>query len=131
MTTDPGCPFCDRVALGDVHETLRAAVSFPDNYPVSLGHTLIVPKRHEPNLFDLTGQERLDMWELVDVVQHRLDTDLRPDGFNIGVNVGEAAGQTVGHAHIHVIPRFDGDVEDPRGGIRWIIPSRANYWDRS
>lgn len=68
------------------------------------------------------------MWKLVAEVRSRLTDDLQPDGFNIGLNDGEAAGQTVMHAHIHVIPRWKGDVPDPRGGVRWIIPDKARYW---
>ena len=70
------------------------------------------------------------MWALVNVVRERLEREARPDGYNLGVNVGAAAGQTIGHVHIHVIPRYAGDVDDPRGGVRWILPARARYWER-
>ena len=68
------------------------------------------------------------MWRLVDRVRASLAAELDPDGFNVGVNDGAAAGQTVAHAHVHVIPRFEGDVADPRGGVRWVVPDRARYW---
>ena len=84
---------------------------------------------HEVDLFDLELSERSDAWALLDSVRGLLVERFNPDGFNIGVNTNEAAGQTVDHAHIHLIPRYQGDVEDPRGGIRWVIPGKAPYWD--
>ena len=130
MTPTPGdCPFCTFPASRALH-TSRHGRAFRDAYPVSDGHTLVVPHRHVANLFDLAPEERAGLWELVDEVRQALAASHAPDGFNIGVNDGEAAGQTVGHAHIHVIPRYAGDVPDPRGGIRWVIPDRASYWDR-
>ena len=71
------------------------------------------------------------MWRLVNTVRARVEGELHPDGYNLGVNVGQAAGQTVGHVHIHLIPRYAGDVEDPRGGIRWVIPAKARYWEQA
>lgn len=103
-------------------------MAISDAYPVSEGHTLIVPRRHVMSIYDLADAEYNAVWELVSQVHQRLVTDLRPDGFNIGLNDGVAAGQTVMHAHIHVIPRWNGDVPDPRGGIRWVIPDKASYW---
>ncbi|HTP27887.1 MAG TPA: HIT family protein, partial [Anaeromyxobacteraceae bacterium] len=96
--------------------------------PLSPGHTLVVPRQHVADLFALPPEEQADIWRLVATVRERLVAERRPDGFNIGLNVGDAGGQTVGHAHVHVIPRFRGDVPDPRGGVRWIIPARAAYW---
>jgi diadenosine tetraphosphate (Ap4A) HIT family hydrolase len=89
-----------------------------------------VPVRHAGSLFDLSDQERADVWALVADVRNGLAGELEPDGFTIGVNDGEAAGQTVAHAHVHVIPRHRGDVPDPTGGIRHVIPGRARYWER-
>lgn len=120
------CPFCARVADSG---SSAPAVAFPDAYPVSHGHTLVVPRRHEPDLFALTHTELAAVWEAVGVTQMKLLAAHSPDGFNVGVNVGAAAGQTVGHAHVHVIPRYVDDVADPRGGIRWVIPGRAPYWE--
>ena len=88
----------------------------------------MVPVRHEADFFALSIAEQTDVLSLVSEVRAQLSETLQPDGFNIGINAGPAAGQTVGHAHVHVIPRFDGDVPDPRGGIRWVLPERAAYW---
>jgi diadenosine tetraphosphate (Ap4A) HIT family hydrolase len=122
-----GCPFCnlktDKCCLGT--PALRA---FRDSFPVSKGHTLIVPRRHVASLFDLDQSEQAAIWAAVSMVRQLLQNEFKPDGFNIGVNDGIAAGQTVPHAHLHVIPRYAGDVADPRGGVRWIIPAKADYW---
>lgn len=122
------CPFCDLPAARILHTSPRAR-ALRDGYPVSEGHTLVVPARHVASLWDLAPEERAELWALVDEVREALMASHGPDGFNIGVNEGEAAGQTVAHAHIHVIPRYAGDVEDPRGGIRWVVPERARYWE--
>ena len=124
------CAFCDRVASGDVTVANELAVAFPDAFPLTRGHTLVVPRRHEADYFALTREEQTAMGELVGEAQTRLAREHRPDGWNVGVNVGAAGGQTVGHVHIHLIPRYAGDVDDPRGGIRWIIPARARYWEQ-
>ena len=126
------CPFCE-VASGDsgtefVAETAHS-VSFYDRYPLSEGHALVTPRRHVGDLFDLDPDERADAWALLDTVRTLIVERFSPDGFNIGVNTNDAAGQTVAHAHIHLIPRQLGDVEDPRGGIRWVIPDKARYWE--
>jgi len=126
---DKRCPFCERIASGDVDSENQSAVAFPDAFPLSPGHTLITPKRHERDFFLLGQDEQRDIWELTAEMQRQLVQQHRPDGFNIGVNVGEAAGQTVAHAHLHLVPRYGGDVGDPRGGVRWIIPAKAPYWD--
>ncbi len=121
------CPFCSP----DTAEVLIAnehAVAFRDGFPISTGHTLVIPKRHSPTLFDLSDVEQQAVWAMVAVVRTRLAREFKPDGFNVGLNDGPAAGQTVPHAHVHVIPRYKGDVEEPRGGIRWIIPAKAPYW---
>lgn len=123
------CPFCD-ISGDAVIDEWGHALAIRDRYPVSCGHTLVVPKAHVKSLFDLDAEAQADIWHLVARVRAELQSRLNPDGFNIGVNDGPAAGQTVNHAHIHVIPRFDGDVVDPRGGIRWILPDRAAYWDQ-
>ena len=94
------------------------AIAFPDGFPVSDGHTLIVPRRHLSSLWDLSAGELQAIWDLVSEVRALLSSKHSPDGFNIGVNDGEAAGQTIDHAHLHIIPRYTGDVPDPRGGIR-------------
>ena len=86
------------------------------------------PRGTEPDFFALSEGEQAECWRLVASVQEGLAERLRPAGFNIGLNSGRAAGQTVDHAHVHVIPRFAGDVEDPRGGVRWVLPAKAAYW---
>ena len=121
------CPFChlepSRVTLEN-----DCAVAFPDAFPVTEGHTLVIPKRHVASLFDLPDEEQTAVWRLVAQVRGNLESVLRPDGFTVGVNDGPAAGQTVPHAHVHVIPRRAGDVADPRGGVRWVVPAKAPYW---
>jgi len=115
---------------GDVTEANAHAVAFADGYPVAAGHTLVVPRRHVASVFDLAAEEYAALWALVAAVRARLAARAGADGFTIGVNDGVAAGQTVGHAHVHVIPRRAGDVGDPRGGVRWVLPERAGYWER-
>lgn len=123
-----GCVFCERLAGGEVTATNALAAAFADTTPLTPGHTLIIPRRHEPDFLALSADERAAIWALLEIVRAETDSLRNPDGYNLGVNVGTAAGQTVGHAHLHVIPRYRGDVPDPRGGIRWIIPAKARYW---
>lgn len=123
------CPFCQRVTTGDLTAESAHAVAFPDAFPAARGHTLIVPRRHVTSLYDLSPAEQADLWHLAAQVRSRLAAEVAPDGFTIGVNDGPAAGQTVAHAHIHVIPRWQGDVPDPRGGIRWVLPETVRYWE--
>jgi diadenosine tetraphosphate (Ap4A) HIT family hydrolase len=121
------CPFCD-VATSRIYLENDVALALPDAFPVVKGHTLVVPKRHVASIFDLTEDEQTAIWKLVVQTRAKLWHDLNADGFNIGINDGLTAGQTVGHAHIHVIPRQKGDSADPRGGVRWIKPEKARYW---
>jgi diadenosine tetraphosphate (Ap4A) HIT family hydrolase len=125
---EPGCPLCEIVA-SEAGPPTGHAVAFGDRYPVSEGHTLVVPGRHVASLSDLTAEEEAELWARVREVREDLAASHDPDGFNIGVNEREAAGQTVGHTHVHVIPRYAGDVADPRGGVRWVVPERAAYWE--
>lgn len=120
------CPLCARAA--DPIAANALAVAFFDAFPLNPGHALIIPRRHVADLFELMPDELAAVWELLPEVKGIIDRDFAPQGYNIGVNVGRAAGQTVSHAHVHVIPRIAGDVADPRGGMRWIIPQRAAYW---
>jgi diadenosine tetraphosphate (Ap4A) HIT family hydrolase len=103
------------------------AFAFRDRYPVSRGHTLIVPHRVVPTWFEATRGEQVAILELLDVVKAQLDAELQPQGYNVGFNAGEAAGQTVAHLHLHVIPRYAGDMEDPTGGVRHVRPGMGNY----
>ena len=102
-------------------------VAFYDGYPVSPGHALIIPKRHVANYFDLTNHEREAMNVVLQYVKQKVDERFHPDGYNIGINVGEYAGQSVFHCHMHLIPRYKGDVKNPKGGVRGVIPSKQKY----
>src|SRR6266567_889724 len=117
------CPFCRLIAAGQFAIEAEHVVAFADAFPASRGHMLIVPRRHEADLFALEDDERAALWELVPDVKRYIERTSSPHGYNIGVNVGAAAGHTVAHAHLHVIPRYAGDVADPRGGVRWVIPA--------
>lgn len=121
------CPFCslpfERVLFRN-----DCAIAFRDAYPVASGHTLVIPVRHVASFFDTTPEERASMLGLLDAAKHQLQSELNPAGYNIGINDGPSAGQTVGHLHIHLIPRYLGDRPDPRGGVRWVIPDKADYW---
>jgi diadenosine tetraphosphate (Ap4A) HIT family hydrolase len=125
MTTH--CPFC-AIAPDRIIWQTDLVFAILDGFPVSPGHTLIIPKRHVPSLFDATGDERHELMAGIDWAKHYLDAEYKPDSYNIGINDGPAAGQTVPHLHIHLIPRYNGDREDPRGGVRWVIPDKAKYW---
>ncbi|MEW5848295.1 MAG: DUF3427 domain-containing protein [Myxococcota bacterium] len=120
------CPFC---SVSDSDCVLRSAAVFAvrDRYPVSRGHTLVIPHRHVTTYFDADSELREELWRAVDVVKRQLDQAVHPDGYNIGFNAGVAAGQTVMHLHIHVIPRYRGDMDDPRGGVRGVIPGKQKY----
>ena len=102
-------------------------VAFRDAFPVSPGHTLVITRRHAKTWFEATREEQLAVLDLVDEVKRLLDDELHPDGYNVGFNAGEAAGQTIPHLHMHVIPRFEGDVDDPTGGVRLVVPDKGNY----
>jgi len=123
-----GCIFCERADAADLLATNDLAIAFAAGFPVSPGHALIVPRRHEPDFFALTPEEQAAVVALVNPVRAALDERYSPDAYNLGVNAGKAAGQTIGHAHFHVIPRYAGDVAEPRGGVRWVLPETARYW---
>jgi len=118
------CPFCDHSP--SFLESDVALARF-DNYPVSPGHALVTSKRHISSYFEATSDEVSGLWQLVGEVKQYLDSKHQPTGYNIGINVGLDAGQTVMHMHIHIIPRYKGDMEDPRGGVRGVIPKRQKY----
>ena len=123
------CTYCS-LAQARIVEESALSIAFKDAFPVSPGHTLIVPRRHTASFFDLTLQEREDMLSLIARIKHKLQDEFNPQGFNVGVNEGFAAGQTVTHTSMHLIPRFKGDVPDPRGGVRWLFPEKAVFWDK-
>ena len=118
------CPFC-----GEPEIIIENELAFvhPDTYPVSPGHCLIIPRRHIAEYFEATADEKLAMWQLLDEVKPIIDRKYGPDGYNVGVNIGAAAGQSIPHLHIHVIPRYAGDVENPQGGVRGVIPHKQKY----
>lgn len=124
------CPFCEPDPRRVVRRGALALV-IRDAYPVTDGHTLVTPARHVASLFALEEAERAAVWSEVAVVRADLERELGVDAFNVGLNDGGAAGQTVPHAHVHVIPRRPGDVPDPRGGVRWVVPDRAAWWRSS
>lgn len=120
----PNCPFChpDRMLFED-----DLAYAITDKFPVNPGHLLIIPKRHVADFFQTTGAERTALLALLDQAKFYLDDKLAPAGYNIGINVGEVAGQTIPHVHLHLIPRYKGDMKNPRGGVRGVIPARQSY----
>jgi diadenosine tetraphosphate (Ap4A) HIT family hydrolase len=121
------CPFCN-LAEDRIWVHNDSAIALLDNFPVSPGHTLVIPEDHIGTLMELPENDLNNIWALVAHGRKLLIEMYKPDGFNIGINEGTAAGQTIAHAHIHIIPRYNGDVPDPRGGIRWVVPQRAKYW---
>jgi diadenosine tetraphosphate (Ap4A) HIT family hydrolase len=121
------CPFCN-LPKERVWFDSQDSLAILDGFPLTPGHTLVIPKRHVVSVFELPQEELNHLSVVVTKVRKILKAKYQPDAFNIGINDGLAAGQTVTHAHIHVIPRKAGDVPDPRGGIRWIIPDKAKYW---
>jgi diadenosine tetraphosphate (Ap4A) HIT family hydrolase len=134
MSEKCGCRFCNldqaAVILSNEH-----AFAIRDGYPVTPGHSLIVTRRHIASLFEATREEQAALFELLAEMHQKLlsfpsksGLVAVPDGFNIGINDGWSAGQTVMHLHIHLIPRYVGDTEDPRGGVRWVMPVNAPYW---
>ena len=121
------CSFCFPDAELELITESATAYAIADKFPVSNGHTLIIPKRHVENYFDLTFREQSACIFMLNYVKEILQERFQPDGFNIGINIREAAGQTVPHAHIHLIPRYQRDVDKPEGGVRGVIPGRKIY----
>ena len=119
------CLFCTDPQGVSLNKEL--AFSARDTYAVSPGHTLVIPKRHVASFFDLTPEEINACMELITEERKLLDVEFKPDGYNIGVNIGPAAGQSILHVHIHIIPRYEGDVENPQGGVRHVIAKNAHY----
>jgi diadenosine tetraphosphate (Ap4A) HIT family hydrolase len=124
---NPECPFCNPGSDRELIVESATAYSIYDKYPVSAGHALIIPKKHCANYFDLTFKEQSACMFMLNKVKEIVSEKFNPDGFNIGINVGEKAGQTVNHVHIHLIPRYNGDVEEPRGGVRGVISEKQKY----
>lgn len=126
MNAQTNCIFC-HLAPEQIIAENNLCIAIRDGFPVSNGHTLIIPKRHVANYFDLTPEETAAMQALMHQIKVQIDNDLIPDGYNIGINVNAAAGQTIFHVHMHLIPRYIGDVENPKGGVRGVIPGKQKY----
>jgi len=121
------CIFCNPSSDRELILESATVYSIYDKFPVSNGHSLIIPKRHCENYFDLTFKEQSACFYVLNKVKKIINERFNPDGFNIGININSSAGQTIPHVHIHLIPRYKGDVEDPTGGVRNVIPSKGNY----
>ncbi len=123
------CPFCEPDRARVLYEDDLVFV-LRDGFPISPGHALVIPRRHVASFFETTLAERSALLSALEQAKRIVELDHRPDGYNIGVNDGPAAGQTVPHLHVHLVPRFKGDRDDPRGGVRWILPHKADYWTK-
>lgn len=121
------CAFCN-LPVGRIAGENEFGFWIRDGFPVSPGHSLVIPRRHISSFFELTQAERDALLQLLDQTRAAAQSEFSPDGYNIGINDGAAAGQTVPHLHIHLIPRYTGDADDPRGGVRWVLPAAADYW---
>ena len=120
------CPFCQMdperiIWSSDLVYAIR------DGYPVSRGHTLIIPHEHVETYFDASSETKAALWQAIEELKVELDARFSPDGYNIGINAGATAGQTIMHLHVHLIPRYAGDIDDPRGGVRGVIPEKQKY----
>ncbi len=120
------CKFCN-IEKNRIVIKSEFSLAFYDKYPVNNGHVLVVPIKHTTSYFEMTAGEKIDMWNLVDKVKIFLEKKYNPDGYNVGIHIGEDAGQTVFHCHIHVSPRYKGDVDFPEGGVRGVIPNKQKY----
>lgn len=120
------CLFCDRESLDIIAEN-ELAFAIYDKYPVNLGHVLVIPKRHYASFYESTEEELIAIYEIVQRCKEIVDAKYKPTGYNVGININESAGQTIMHLHVHMIPRYDGDVEDPRGGIRNLKTQLVPY----
>lgn len=124
---NPDCPFCNPEKERELIVESATAYAIYDKYPVNTGHALIIPKRHCADYFDLTFKEQSACIFMLNTVKQIVQNKFNPDGFNVGININEHAGQTIPHVHIHLIPRYKGDVEQPRGGVRGVIPDKRDY----
>lgn len=122
------CVFCEQFIpnRNPLFEN-KLAIAYFDEFPVSKGHIIIITKRHAATFFDITNEEQIAIIELLNKCKKYTDKKYHPDGYNVGLNCGESAGQSVMHIHMHLIPRYNGDVENPRGGVRGVIPNKKNY----
>lgn len=121
------CRFCEKIEKDRIILETSEWIAFYDAYPVTKGHVLLVSKEHFNTFFDLPDRLRDSLLFRINDIKEILDNKFHPDGYNIGCNCGEAAGQTINHFHLHIIPRYKGDCENPRGGVRGVIPLMQNY----
>ena len=121
------CFFCKSISKKDFEIENELAIVRFDDFPVNNGHLEVIPKRHVKDWWNTTQEERIAIFNLLDEAKKIIDDKYKPDGYNIGMNLGEAAGQSVMHLHVHLIPRYKGDVENPRGGVRGVIPEKQSY----
>lgn len=124
------CLFC-QIARGEKNRGIVAkfkhCYAIMDNFPVSNGHILIIPYEHMENWFSASEEVRIDIMNAMHYMKAKLDAEYKPDGYNFGANCSESAGQTIMHLHLHLIPRYKGDMDDPKGGVRGVIPSKQKY----
>lgn len=121
------CLFC-QIGADRILWSNDRVVVVADDFPVSQGHRLVLTRRHIGSFFEATEAERASISEALEAAKAQVEQDYRPDAYNIGINDGPAAGQTIPHLHVHLIPRYHGDSADPRGGVRWVRPETARYW---
>ena len=121
------CLFCEFLKNKKIAAENDLAFAIFDGFPVNPGHVLVIPKRHVANYFELTSAEVLAINGLLNKMKAEVEAKFHPDGYNIGVNVGADAGQSIFHVHVHLIPRYKGDVKNPRGGVRGVIPAKQSY----
>jgi diadenosine tetraphosphate (Ap4A) HIT family hydrolase len=126
VNSEMGCIFCKLNHSETILEN-RLFYSRWDKFPVSYGHAEVIPKRHIESFLDLSGKEVLLMYDLIKKTKEVIDDKFSPDAYNLGINEGEAAGRTIHHLHVHLIPRYYGDVKNPRGGVRHVIPGKGDY----
>lgn len=124
--TFTNCPFCNIDEQRIIAEN-DLVMAIKDGFPVNPGHMLIIPKRHVSDYFKLDEAEKQALWSMADYCKTIIENIHKPDGYNIGINIGTAAGQSIPHVHLHLIPRYAGDTPNPRGGVRGVIPSKQNY----
>lgn len=128
ISQDSVCPFCNPDKERELIVESATAYAILDKFPVSKGHSLIIPKKHCSDYFELSFKEQSACMFMLNKVKQILKDKFKPDGFNVGINISEAAGQTIPHVHIHLIPRYKGDVQEPRGGVRGVIPDKRDYF---
>lgn len=121
------CFFCKTINNNNFQLENKLAIARFDDFPVNKGHLEVIPKRHVKDWWETTTEERIAIFNLLDEAKKMIDDKYTPDGYNIGMNLGEKAGQSIMHLHVHLIPRYNGDVANPRGGVRGIIPEKQNY----